>query len=211
MGECGVPARSMYRPPHPASLDGQEAVQMVSCSTSFTKYFHLRFIAHLVEQRSLNFLFNFLHSYLGFCTELSHPFSPGIAHTNRQTRPAAHHYHPKLAAELVSPMSYANNFGELPGGGGGAGVEGTRAGVQAHIVNTSLRRLVTRSVHIFAMVRMVTMFARLVKEASWLGRSENAGIASDTRAFLAFIQRHHGAAFRRVVLSGEYLLCGSNY
>ena len=39
-------------------------------------------------------------------------------------------------------MSYANNFGE-PGGGAG-GVEGTRAGVQAHIVNTSLRRLVTR-------------------------------------------------------------------
>ena len=108
-------------------------------------------------------------------------------------------------------MSYANNFGELPGGGGGAGVEGTRAGVQAHIVNTSLRRLVTRLVDIFAMVRMVTMFARLVKEASWLGRSENAGIASDTRAFLAFIQRHHGAAFRRVVLSGEHLLCGSNY
>ena len=44
--------------------------------------------------------------------------------------------------------------------------------------------------------------ARLVKEASWLGRIENAGIANDTRAFLAFIQRHHGAAFRRVVLSG---------
>ena len=39
-------------------------------------------------------------------------------------------------------MSYSNNFGEP--GGGGAGVEGTRAGVQAHIVNTSLRRLVTR-------------------------------------------------------------------
>ena len=100
-----------------------------------------RFVAHLVDQRSLNFLFNFLHSYLGFCTELSHPFSPGIAHT-RQTRPSAHH-HPK-AAELVSPMSYSNNFGE-PGGGAG-GVEGTRAGVQAHIVNTSLRRLVTRLV-----------------------------------------------------------------
>ena len=45
--------------------------------------------------------------------------------------------------------------------------------------------------------------ARLVKEASWLGRIENAGIANDTRAFLAFIQRHHGAAFRRVVLSGH--------
>ena len=80
-------------------------------------------------------------------------------------------------------------------------MEGTRAGVQAHIVNTSLRRLITRLVtFIFT---MVTKLARLVKEASWLGRSENAGIANDTRAFLAFIQRHHGAAFRRVVLSGE--------
>ena len=60
----------------------------------------LRFIAHLVEQRSLNFLFNFLHSYLGFCTELSHPFSPGIAHT-RHTRhllPA----HPKVAIMMMT-------------------------------------------------------------------------------------------------------------
>ena len=60
----------------------------------------LRFIAHLVEQRSLNFLFNFLHSYLGFCTELSHPFSPGIAHT-RHTRPLFP-AHPKVAIMMMT-------------------------------------------------------------------------------------------------------------
>ena len=98
-------------------------------------------------------------------------------------------------------MTYSNNFGEP---GGGSGIEGTRAGVQAQIVNTSFRRLVTR---LFVIKKFdfffSIVFTRLVKESAWLGRSENAGIASDTRAFLAFIQRHHGAAFRRVVLSGH--------
>ena len=103
------------------------------------------------------------------------------------------------AADLVSPMTYSNNFGEP---GGGSGIEGTRAGVQAQIVNTSFRRLVTRLFVINLDFFLSIVFTRLVKESNWLGRSENAGIASDTRAFLAFIQRHHGAAFRRVVLSG---------
>ena len=84
----------------------------------------------------------------------------------------------------VSPLGYSNNFGEPSGHS--AGVEGTKEGVQAEIINTTFRRLINR----------------LVKEQAWLSRPENSAVHGDMRAFLAYMQHSHGAAFRRVVLSG---------
>jgi hypothetical protein len=118
------------------------------------------FIAHLVEQQPLPSLLSFLHSYLGFCTELTNPLSPGLA-TGRQGR-APGPRSQELVTAVPSPPpaqaspGYSNNFGEP----GGAGVEGTRAGVQVRIVGTALHLLVSR----------------LAGESAWLGRPEQASL-----------------------------------
>ena len=44
---------------------------------------HIAVTTYLKEwSTTINFLISFFHSYLGFCTELSNPFSPGLTTTS---------------------------------------------------------------------------------------------------------------------------------
>ena len=89
---------------------------------------------------------------------------------------------PSKFGQDLSPNGYSNNFGK-PGG------VGTKEGVQDEIISMTFKKLVTK----------------LMKQISWMNRPENMALHSDMRAFLSFIQRSHGDAFHRVVISGLLL------
>ena len=151
------------------------------------------FIKSLIDHRSITFLLAFYHSYLGFCTELSNPFSPGLIYASNRipiiicfplffdfaenTKKSQSKCGPDL-----SPHGYSNNFGE-PGG------VGTKEGVQHDIINVTFKNFVTK----------------LMNQISWINRPENVSLHSDMRAFLTFIHNAHGNPFRRVVVSGLLL------
>ena len=43
------------------------------------------FMKSLIDHRSVTFLLAFFHSYLGFCSDTSNTFSPGMTNTSRRT------------------------------------------------------------------------------------------------------------------------------
>ena len=89
---------------------------------------------------------------------------------------------PSKYGQDLSPTGYANSFGKPVG-------VGTKEGVQDEIISMTFRKFVTK----------------LMKQIGWISRTENMALHSDMRAFLSCIQRSHGDAFRRVVISGLLL------
>ena len=68
------------------------------------------FMKDLVDNRNVSFLLSFFHSYLGFCSEASNPFSPNpnvIAMSRKKS--------PSRQGTDLSPIGYQNNFGETMG------------------------------------------------------------------------------------------------
>ena len=68
------------------------------------------FMKDLVDNRNVAFLLSFFHSYLGFCSEASNPFSP-----NPNAIPMPRKKSPSRQRTDLSPLGYQNNFGETIG------------------------------------------------------------------------------------------------
>ena len=68
------------------------------------------FMKNLVNNCSVPFLLSFFHSYLGFCSELSNPYSP-----NPISLPISRKKSPSRTGQDLSPVGYGNNFGETQG------------------------------------------------------------------------------------------------
>ena len=63
----------------------------------------------LIDNKSVQFLLSFFHSYLGFCSEMTNPFSPNpnVVQLSRKKSPSR--------GPDLSPLGYSNNFGETSG------------------------------------------------------------------------------------------------
>ena len=67
------------------------------------------FMKDLIDNKSVQFLLSFFHSYLGFCSEMTNPFSPNpnVVQLSRKKSPSR--------GPDLSPLGYSNNFGETSG------------------------------------------------------------------------------------------------
>ena len=113
------------------------------CASIFSR---LQWFHQKSNRSSFNYLsFGIFHSYLGFCTELSNPFSPGLAYTRNRIPIIicfslffnfAENTKKSKGGPDLSPHGYSNNFGETGG-------VGTKEGVQHDIINVTFNNFVT--------------------------------------------------------------------
>ena len=126
------------------------------------------FMKSLVENRTVQFLLSFFHSYLGFCSDLGNPYSP-----NPINLPLSRKKSPSRPGPDISPLGYSNNFGETPG-------SGTKEGVQTEIISITFKKMVTK----------------MMEQMTVITKPENISLHNEMRQFLAYIHHTHGNTFR---------------
>lgn len=107
------------------------------------------FMKDLVDNRNVSFLLSFFHSYLGFCSEASNPFSP-----NPNVIPMSRKKSPSRQGTDLSPIGYQNNFGETMGNyllqkktnlnNHFTKGSGTKEGVQSETIKITFKKFVTK-------------------------------------------------------------------